>query len=391
VARSRKGCGCAIAALALFAGGIFAVYQYLYKPWDEKRKLPPPSGKELQVHMLDVGQGDSILIISPEGKTVLIDAGDTGRGKIVLEAMARYEIKQLDYLIATHAHADHIGGADEVLNGIKVLNVIDSGVVPPSHSANTNGNANANGNKNTKVKPSGKSTELPTTKAYLDFLESVKKNGSQYTKAAPGTKYDLGGGALMTVLAPIEPFFTKEQLRSGGNEPNANSVVVRIDYGEFSMLLTGDAEAQTEERMMSKGATLEAKILKVGHHGSKYATSQSFLTIVKPEVAIISDAENNKYGHPSQGALDRLKAAGVKIYRTDLNGEITILTTGKIKEGKLYEVKASKEAKSDVWAGRDPQKDDSSRAGFIAYGDYGPPPRQRKEKPVKATSWGAGK
>ena len=369
--------------MVVFAGGIFALYQYFYKPWLEKRKLPPPSGKELQVHMLDIGQGDAILIISPDGKSVLIDAGDTGRGKVALEAMGRYNIKQLDYFIATHAHADHIGGADEVLNAIKVLNVIDSGVVPPSQSSNSN----ANGNKNARAKPAGKSTELPTTKAYLDFLEAVKKNGSQYAKAEPGKKYDLGGGAILTVLAPIEPFFTKDQLRAGGNEPNANSVVVRLDYGEFSILFTGDAETQTEERMMNKGETLEAKILKVGHHGSKYASSQDFLAAVKPEVALISDAENNRYGHPSQSALDRLRSAGVKVYRTDLNGEITILTNGKMKDGKLYEVKTAKDAKSDEFAGREPQKDDSSRAGFIAYGDYGPPPRQRKERTAKATSW----
>jgi beta-lactamase superfamily II metal-dependent hydrolase len=383
VARSRKGCGCAIAALFLFAGGVFALYQFLYKPWMDKRKLPPPSGKELQVHILDVGQGDSILIISPEGKSVLIDAGDTGRGKIVLEALGRNNVKQLDYFIATHAHPDHIGGADEVLNGIKALTVRDSGVVPATQSPNTN----VNGNKNTKAKPAGKSVELPTTRAYLEFLDAVTKNGSQYAKAVPGEKFDLGGGAFLTVLAPIEPYFTTDQLRGGGNEPNANSVVVRLDYGEFSMLFAGDAETQTEERMINKGATLDAKILKVGHHGSKYATSQNFLNSVKPQVAIISQAENNRYGHPSQNALDRIKSAGASVYRTDLNGEISILTNGKVKDGKLYEVKTSKEAKGDVWAGREPQKDDSSRAGFIAYGDYGPPPRQKKEKVGKKGAW----
>jgi hypothetical protein len=112
---------------------------------------------------------------------------------------------------------------------------------------------------------------------------------------------------------------------------------------------------------------------------------------VKPEIAIISLAVNNRYGHPSQGTMDRLKAAGVKIYRTDLNGEVTILTNGKVKDGKLYEVKTAKEAKGDVWAGREPQKDDADRSGFIAYGDYGPPPRQKKEKAGKATSWSAGR
>jgi beta-lactamase superfamily II metal-dependent hydrolase len=390
VAQSRKGCGCAIAALAAFLLVIGVVFFFIIRPWMEKRKLPPPSGKELQVHMLDVGQGDSILIISPEGKSVLIDAGDTGRGKIVLDALKRYNVSQLDYFIATHAHADHIGGADEVINATKVLNVIDSGIVPPSRASDDNGN------KSAKAKPggksSGKSTELPTTKSYVDFLEAVKQNGSNYAHAEPGTKYDLGGGAIITVLAPIQPFFTKDQLRSGGNEPNANSVVVRLDYGEFSMVFTGDAEAQTEERMMSKGETLSAKVLKVGHHGSKYASSENFLKAVKPEVALISDGDANRYGHPSQAALDRLKAAGAKLYRTDLQGEITITTTGKAQNGKLYEIKTGRETKGDLWAGRDPQKDDSDRTGFVAYGDYGPPPKKEKqEKKSKSTSWSDSK
>jgi beta-lactamase superfamily II metal-dependent hydrolase len=382
MAQSRKGCGCAIAALAIFLLAVAAAFLFFFYPRWKNRQLPPPSGKELQVHMLDVGQGDSILIISPEGKSVLIDAGDTGRGKIVLDALQRYNVNQLDYFIATHAHADHIGGADEVINATKVLNVIDSGVVPPSRSSSDNGN------KNAKPK-TGKTVELPTTKSYLDFLEAVKKNGSNYVHAEPDTKYDLGGGAVLTVLAPIQPFFTKDQLRSGGNEPNANSVVVRLDYGDFSMLFTGDAEAQTEERMMNKGENVSAKVLKVGHHGSKYASSENFLKSVKPEIALISDAENNRYGHPSQAALDRLKAIGAKLYRTDLQGEITIKTTGKTENGKLYEIKTERDLKGNEWAGREPQKDDSDRTGFISYGDYGPPPK--REKKGKTSSWSEGK
>jgi beta-lactamase superfamily II metal-dependent hydrolase len=368
--------------LAVLLLVVAAVFLFFVRPWLKNRQLPPPSGKELQVHMLDVGQGDSILIISPEGKSVLIDAGDTGRGKIVLDALKRYNVNQLDYFIATHAHADHIGGADEVINATKVLNVIDSGVVPPTRSSDESTN------KNAKPK-SGKSTDLPTTKSYLDFLEAVKKNGSNYAHAEPGTKYDLGGGAQLTVLAPIQPFFTKDQLRSGGNEPNANSVVVRLDYGDFSMLFTGDAEAQTEERMMNKGENISAKVLKVGHHGSKYASSENFLKSVKPEIALISDAENNRYGHPSQAALDRLKAIGAKLYRTDLQGEITITTNGKTQNGKLYEIKTEREKKGDEWAGREPQKDDSARTGFVSYGDYGPPPK--REKKGKTSSWSEGK
>ncbi len=385
MARTTRGCGCAIAAFVVFFGAVGSGYYWFLRPWLKKQQPPPASGKQLQVHILDVGEGDAILIVSPEGRTVLIDAGDTGRGKIALDVMSKNSINQLDYLIATHAHPDHIGGADEVINGTKVLNVIDNGVVLQAQSATQDSK------KNPKAKPGGKSVELPTTKAYVEFMDAVKKSGAQYAKAEPGQKYDLGGGAILTVLAPIVPLFTREQMKAGGNSPNANSIVIRLDYGEFSMLFAGDAETQTEERMISKEASLSAKILKVAHHGSKYATSQNFLGTVKPEVAIISDAENNRYGHPSQATLDRLKTANVKLYRTDLNGEITILTNGKLKDGKLYEVKTSKEAKTDVWAGRQPQKDDAERSGFIAYGDYGPPPRQKKERASKTTSWSEGR
>src|SRR6266850_492717 len=126
--RSTRGCGCAIAVLVLLLGaGGFGFWKYGL-PWLRTRP-PKPSG-ELQVHVLDVGpiEGDSILLISPTGKSVLIDAGDAGKGKVVLEALKRYKIEQLDYFIATHPHPDHLGGADEVLNGIKVANVIDNGV-----------------------------------------------------------------------------------------------------------------------------------------------------------------------------------------------------------------------------------------------------------------------
>jgi beta-lactamase superfamily II metal-dependent hydrolase len=388
VAQFNKGCGCALAALAIFLLIVALLGYFFVWPWYEKRRVPPPSGAELEVHVLDVGQGDAILIIAPEDKetkqrkVVLVDAGDTGRGKIVLDAMKRYNVNQIDLFIATHAHADHIGGADEVINATSVKSVLDSSVPPPGRSSDdaaANQNGNSKKGRASRSSSGGNAPELPTTKAYRDLLDAINKSGAQYIKAEPGQKFELSGGAVITVLAPIQPFFTKDQLRSGGNEPNANSVVVRLDYGKFSMVLTGDAEAQTEERMISKDTNLQARILKVGHHGSKYATSENFLKAVKPEVAVISDGAVNRYGHPSPEALARLKAAGVKVYRTDLQGEITITSKG---EG--YEIKTAKEAKdADLWVGREAQKDDSTRTGFVSYGDFGPPPRPPKEKPAK--------
>lgn len=340
-----RGCGCGLAVLIAILAVVAAFYF-----WRSRREpqLPPPSGGELQVRVLDVGQGDAILIRTPSGKVVLVDAGVPGSGKTVLDALRRVGAPQVDLLVATHAHADHIGGADEVIRAIKVLRVLDSKV------------PNA-------------------TKNYEDFLTAIDETQAQYVGAQPGQSFDLGDGARLTVLAPYEPFFTKEQLRSGGNEPNANSVVTRLDYGNFSMLLTGDAEAQTEERIMTNGGDVRATVLKVGHHGSRYATSENFLNTGQFKEAVISASVDNRYGHPSQQVLDRLRAAGVKIYRTDLQGEITIVTGGS-----GYAIKPSRTAPdNELWAGRTPERDDSARSGFVAFGEFGPPKKQKAKTPAK--------
>lgn len=375
--RATRGCGCAIAVLlAVFLAGGFVTWRYVLPWW---RTQPPlASGGELTIRILDVGpiNGDAILISSPSGKTVLIDAGDTTKGKAVVEALKRNNIQQLDYFIATHPHPDHIGGAAEVFKAVKVLNVIDNGQPPsvpqlaaaPSKQANT---------KKPPPPPSKTTKTTSLTKFYDDYKAAVSSSGAHYENAKPGTKYDLGGGALLMILAPSEPLFTKDKMTTGGNEANANSIVARLDYGSFSMMLAGDAEDQTEHRLLTKELELRSRVLKIGHHGSKYATSKDFLDRVQPEVAIISCGAWNRYGHPSQAVLDRLRAANpnVKLYRTDLQGEITITTRGKESD---MTIKTAKETTEDMWAGRMAQKDDSSRSGFIAYGDFGPPPKQKK-------------
>ena len=382
--RSTRGCGCAIAVLVLLLGAGGVGFFKFGLPW--LRSRPPKPTGELQVHVLDVGpiEGDSILIISPAGKSILIDAGDAGKGKVVLDALKRYKIERLDYFIATHPHPDHLGGAPEVLNGIKVANMIDNGVdlsTPAPAVATKPGK----GKKAAPPPPPPKKSKTKTVNGFFDeYRNALTKNGAQYEKAQPGKKYDLGGGAILTVLGPAEPFFTKDQMKGGGNETNANSIVLRLDYGDFSMLFMGDAESQSEERLLSRSdLDLKTKVIKIGHHGSKYATSENFVKRVQPEAAIISDGGWNRYGHPAQSVLDRLKAANAKVWRTDLQGEVTITTRGKGDSGKLYDIKTAKETKEDVWAGREAMKDDSSRSGFIAYGDFGAPPKAKTEKPKK--------
>ena len=347
-------------------------------PW-WRTQPPPASGGELTIRILDVGpiNGDSILITSPAGKTVLIDAGDTTKGKAVVEALKRNNVPQLDYFIATHPHPDHLGGATEVFKAVKVLNVIDNGQ-PPSVPAPPAPTKQKPGAAKQPTPPARRSSRAASpSQFYDDYKAAVSSSGTHYETAKPGTKYDLGGGALLTILAPSEPFFTKDKMTTGGNETNANSIVARLDYGSFSMMLAGDAEEQTEHRLLTKELELQTRVLKVPHHGSKYASSKDFLERVKPEVAIVSCGAWNRYGHPAQAVLDRLKAANpnVKLYRTDLQGEITITTRGKDND---MTIKTAKETTEDMWAGRIAQKDDSSRSGFIAYGDFGPPPRQKK-------------
>ena len=373
--RATRGCGCAIAVLlAVAVAGAFVGWKYVLPWW--RTQPPPASGGELTIRILDVGpiNGDSILISSPAGKTVLIDAGDTTKGKAVVEALKRNNIEQLDYFIATHPHPDHIGGATEVFKAVKILNVIDNGQ-PPSVPAQATPTPKQKqpAPKPSPARRSTKSTSL--SQFYDDYKAAVSASGARYETAKPGTKVDLGGGALLTILAPSEPFFTKDKMTTGGNEANANSIMARLDYGSFSMLLAGDAEEQTEHRLLTKEIDLQTKVLKVSHHGSKYASSKDFLNRVKPQVAIVSCGAWNRYGHPSQAVLDRLKAANVKLYRTDLQGEITITTRGKNDE---MTIKTAKESTEDLWAGRTAQKDDSSRSGFIAYGDFGPPPKPKK-------------
>ncbi len=383
--RSTRGCGCAIAVLVLVLGGGTFAFVNWGLPW--MRTRPPKPTGELQVHVLDVGpsEGDSVLIVAPSGKSVLIDAGDAGKGKVILYALKRYKITQVDYFIATHPHPDHIGSADEVMNGIKVGTVIDNGVdlstpAPPAPVA-----TKGKGKAQPAPTPAPKKGKAKSINSFFDeYKEAMQKTGAQYEKAEPGKKYDLGGGAILQILAPSEPFFTKDQMKAGGNDTNANSIVLRLDYGDFSMLFMGDAESQTEDRLLGKpDLDLKAKVVKLGHHGSKYATSEKFLQRVKPEAVIISDGAWNRYGHPAQSVLDRLKAGNAKVFRTDLQGEITITTHGKADSAKFYEIKPAKETTEDMWAGREAMKDDSSRAGFIAYGDFGPPPKPKTQKKPK--------
>lgn len=303
-----------IIVAAIFSGIVYWLRRYKIEP------LPTPTPFEtkgqLQVFALDVGQGDGLLIVSPGGKTVLIDAGNSQAGDDVVTALQRRNIRTIDLAVATHPHADHIAGLRRVIGKLTVKQLLDSG-------------------------QSFASTE------YEKLLRAVKERKVNYIKAGKGQTFDLDSGVRLEAFNPRGDDRWITQVREGGSVENANSVVLRLTYGNFAMVFTGDAEAETEAEMIRAKTPLHAQILKVGHHGSRYATSDSFLNAVAPQAAIISCGTNNRYGHPSQPTLDRLKKSNVQTYRTDLSGEIVVIS-----DGNTFQVSTKRQTNmASLWQG----------------------------------------
>ena len=258
---------------------------------EPKREAKPVSAGTLEIHMIDVGQGDCILIRAPEGN-MLIDAGENK--KEVESAIGTYlddlGITEFKYVIFTHSDSDHIGSADFIMNNYAVDEVILS-------------------------------DDERTTNVYKDMMSAIDKNGADIVLAVPNNKYSIGEMEF-TVLAP---------LGDGYKDVNDYSVVVRIDFGESSFLMTGDAEARSEEEIVAiYGAyDLDCDVIKVGHHGSRGSSTNELLALVTPEAALISCGEGNKYGHPHKEAIDRIdNYTGDNIYRTDLLEDIIVITDG---------------------------------------------------------------
>ncbi len=244
---------------------------------------------EIEAHFIDVGQGDAILV-EAGNVNILIDAGVRAAGEVVVEYLVNRGIRELDIVIATHPHADHIGGLIDVLAEFKVHRIIDSG------------------------KPH-------TTITYDDYLTQVEKqvNAGHCTYETPEDQViPLGGNAELSVLGPDRDL----------GSLNDNSVVCRLDFQDVAFLFTGDAETAAEERLLKRDVNLAADILKAGHHGSRTSTTQSFLDAVSPTYAVIQAGEDNRYGHPHDAVLRRLNDAGVEIFRNDKQGTVVFTTDG---------------------------------------------------------------
>lgn len=269
--------------LALVA---FIIFRKMQLPVAEHD--PNPAGT-LSVHMIDVGQGDALLI-ETDGKFALIDSGPPASKESLVNYLDRARVRELEYLIFTHPHEDHIGGGSTILEKFKVKSVILSNGV----------------------------SKAPI---YKKLLKNVQKSGATTLTPKAGYTFALGK-AVFTVISPLGTQY------EGLNE---FSTILRLDYGQNSMLFTGDAESANEnELIVSRYASLlRCDLLKVGHHGSVTSTSDIFLVAVNPKIAFISCGVDNEYGHPHDEILQKLSTRGCKIYRTDYAGSVVATSDGK--------------------------------------------------------------
>ena len=237
-----------------------------------------PDDNSLRMYCLDVGQGDSILVVN-QGKTMLIDASTNEMAGTVVKYLQDLGITKIDYLIGTHPHEDHIGGLDSVINNFDI-----GTIYMPKKSANT--------------------------KTYEDVLDAIMKKKLKITAPSIGDVFSVGD-ANCEIMA----------INNDAEDTNESSIVIQMECSGIRYLFTGDANYNVENSREWE----EVDVLKVGHHGSRTSSTKSFLDKIKPKVALISVGKDNSYGHPTKEALERLEEIGAKIYRTDENGTIMIV------------------------------------------------------------------
>ena len=253
--------------------------------------MPEESAEDLlEIHYIDVGQGDAILIKGPGGENILIDAGTNSNTENLISYIQKQEVKSFTAVIGTHPHEDHIGGLDKVIDRFDVQSVYMPRV---TH----------------------------TTKTFEDVLDSIDRKGLRIKSAASGVKIPITFGDAM-FLAPVSETY---------KDLNNYSGVLRLEYGDHVYIFTGDAEELSEKEMLSthSPALLRAQVLKVGHHGSVSSTSSDFLNTIQPIYGIISMGKDNSYGHPHKEILESLENSGVNVLRTDLDGTIVLKSNGK--------------------------------------------------------------
>lgn len=244
-----------------------------------------PAGKgSFQIHFIDVGQADAALV-ECDGHYMLIDGGNKADSNVIYSVLKKAAVPKLDIVVGTHAHEDHIGGLPGAFN----YTTADRTLCPVK-------NYDSN--------------------AFADFAKYAEQKGGGITVPKVGDIYPLGS-ATVEILGV-----------NGGSDTNDTSIILRIDYGKTSFLFCGDAERAAEQVVLNNGTDLSATVLKVGHHGSDTSTTYPFLREIMPKYAVISVGTGNSYGHPTEAVLSRLRDANVKLFRTDLQGDIYCTSDG---------------------------------------------------------------
>ena len=247
----------------------------------------------LKIYFFDIGQGDAIFIETPNGNQILVDGGPDSRVLNKLGVVMPFYDRDIDAVIVSHPHVDHVAGLIGVLERYDVKNIVEA-------------------------KESYNSSEFDS------WREAVGSEGANDIEAIAGKEIDLGNDIKLTILHPFESVTGTET-----KTPHNDVVVVMLKYGEFEVMLTGDMEAKVERRLIMAGYDLDSDVLKAGHHGSKTSSSEEFLSAVSPEAAIIQVGSKNRYGHPSPEVLNRFENFGIKYYRNDIDGDIKLVSDGK--------------------------------------------------------------
>lgn len=242
--------------------------------------------ENISVKFINVGQADSCVIVTPNEDVILIDTGESKNASEVIRGLQEYSFEDIDLMVLTHPHADHIGGAQTILNTFETKEVLMCSYVT-------------------------------TTKTFEGVLDTLAEQEIKTTQATLGMTYDIDGVHIEVVGVDSVP-----------NDNNSSSVVLKVTYGTVDLIFTGDLEEKGEKVVLNNGFDLDAEVLKVGHHGSDTSTSDEFLTAVNPKIAIISVGEDNSYGHPADITLTKLKDSNIQYYRTDEYGDIILQIDG---------------------------------------------------------------
>ena len=275
---------------------------------ENSNKIIPDSNSKFEVHFIDVGQADAALVFSDD-ETMLIDGGNPQDSSLIAAYLKRYNISHLNYIVCSHAHDDHVGG----LPGALSVATVDAVYAPKTEN---------------------------DIKAYRSFKSKVAAQGLSITNPSPGDTFQFGSSTVL-FLGPVH---------ENVSDLNDTSIVMKITYGDTSFLFTGDAERDEEQSILAQNYDLSATVLKVGHHGSGDSTTYPFLREIMPEYGIISVGENN-YGHPTEETLSRLRDANVKVYRTDMQGDIIVSSNGKtvsVKTVRNQNIETNTTVKEDV-------------------------------------------